>query len=164
MEFIQKIRLALNVLQGILDLRYTETIREDEGGTYGVRLGTSLVQHPVGKVFLRMSFDCNPLRADALKAILYRELNKIVEEGPTLVDFDKTIKNRLKEREQSREHNNFWSGNLYGYYVHGINSALAANYEDIINALTIKDIQDLARQLVTDADVMDIVFVPKTEE
>jgi zinc protease len=164
MEFIQKNRLALNVLQGILDLRYTETIREDEGGTYGVRLGTSLVQYPTGKVYLRMSFDCKPQRADALKAILYRELNKIVEDGPTFVDFDKTIKNRLKEREQSKEHNNFWSGNLYGYYVHGINSALNANYEDIINSLTMKDIQDLARQLVTDADVMDIVFVPKTEE
>jgi len=163
MNFNQKNRLALQVLEGILDLRYTETVREDEGGTYGVRLGSNLLQYPVNKASLKMSFDCDPLKADKLKAIIYRELDKIVAEGPTAVDFDKTIKNMLKDREQSKEHNRFWANTLYSFYYTGINSAIPANYEEILKAMTPKDIQDFTGKLLTNPDLMDIVFVPKAE-
>lgn len=161
-EFNQKNRLALDVLEGILDLRYTETVREDEGGTYGVRIGSNLKQYPVSRASLKMSFDCDPARAEALKAIIYREIDKIINDGPTVVDFDKTIKNKLKDREQAREHNNFWLSSLYGFFYSGINSANKKNYEDILSSMTQKDIQDLAKKLLTKPDLIDVVFVPKT--
>jgi zinc protease len=160
-EFSQKNRLCISVLEGILNLRYTETVREDEGGTYGVRVGAGLTQYPVSKASLKMNFDCDPLRAEALKSIIYREIDKIINEGPTKVDFDKTIQNKLKDREQSREHNGFWLGSLYGFYYSGINTATKANYEDILNAMTQTDIQDFAKKLLTLPDLIDIVFVPK---
>lgn len=37
------------MIQGILDLRFTESIREDEGGTYGVSSNASLSQFPEEK-------------------------------------------------------------------------------------------------------------------
>jgi zinc protease len=160
-KFNQKNKLALDVLEGILDLRYTETVREDEGGTYGVRLGANLNQYPVNRASLKMSFDCDPLRAETLKAIIYREIDKIIKDGPTTVDFDKTIKNKLKDREQAREHNNFWLGSLYSYFYSGINTASKKNYEDILTSMTQKDIQDFAKKFLTQPDLIDIVFVPK---
>jgi zinc protease len=160
-EFNQKNKLMLKVLEGILNLRYTETVREDEGGTYGVRVGANLTQYPFGRASINMSFDCDPLRAEVLKAIIYREIDKIVNEGPTAVDFDKTIQNKLKEREQSREHNGFWSGSLYGFYYSGINTASKANYEDILTSMTQKDIQDFTKKLLAKPDLIDVVFVPK---
>jgi zinc protease len=163
MEFNQKNRLMLDVLEGILDLRYTETVREDEGGTYGVRIGSNLTQYPVNRASLKMSFDCEPARAEALKAIIYREIDKIIKDGPTSVDFDKTVKNKLKDREQAREHNNFWLSSLYGYFYSGINTASKKNYEDILSSMTQKDIQDFAKKFFAKPDLMDIVFVPKTE-
>jgi zinc protease len=163
MEYTQKNRLVLKVLEGILDLRYTETVREDEGGTYGVRIGSNLSQYPESRVSLKMSFDCDPLKADKLKAIIYRELDKIVAEGPTTVDFDKTIKNLQKDREQAKEHNGFWLNSLYSFYYTGINSAVAENYENLLTAMTQKDIQDFTKKLLTDPDLMDVVFVPKAE-
>jgi zinc protease len=42
MEYSQKNALAIRVLKDILDLRYTEKVREDEGGTYGVRLRSGM--------------------------------------------------------------------------------------------------------------------------
>jgi zinc protease len=163
MEYNQKNRLVLKVLEGILDLRYTETVREDEGGTYGVRIGSNLSQYPESRVSLKMSFDCDPLKAEKLKAIIYRELDKIVAEGPTAVDFDKTIKNLQKDREQAKEHNSFWLNSLYSFYYTGINSAVAENYENLLTAMTQKDIQDFTKKLLTDPDLMDVVFVPKAE-
>ena len=160
-EYSQENKLKLAVLDGILDLRYTETVREDEGGTYGVRLSTSINKYPVNKANLNINFDCNPVRSNELKAIIYREINKLIEEGPTAVDFDKTIKNLIKDREQSREHNKFWLNSLYGYYYNGINTALESNYEKILKEMTTKDVQKFAKDFFADADLIDIIFEPK---
>jgi zinc protease len=164
MDFNQRNRLLLSVLNGILTLRYIETIREDEGGTYGVRVGSNLNQFPEGKVSLNLSFDCDPAKAENLKSILYREIDKIVNEGPTAVDFEKTTLNILKERQESREHNYFWMNSLYGYYFSGINSADEANFEELLKSMTVNDIHEFIKSLVTDVDIMDIQFVPKTEQ
>ncbi|MCF8363579.1 MAG: insulinase family protein [Prolixibacteraceae bacterium] len=156
-------KLMMKVLEGILDLRYTETIREEEGGTYGVGVRSGMEQYPVNEGTLRMVFDCDPKRADELKAIIYREIDKIVAEGPTDVDFDKTIKNLLKDREQAREHNNFWLNSLYGYYYSGINSAIPENYEEVLKNMSKEDVHRFTKGFIENADVADVVFVPDTE-
>ncbi|MBN1767019.1 MAG: insulinase family protein [Prolixibacteraceae bacterium] len=162
-DFTPKNNLAMKVLEGILDLRYTETIREAEGGTYGVGVGSGMEQYPVNQGTLRMVFDCDPNRANDLKAIIYREIDKIIDEGPTAVDFDKIIKNLLKDREQSREHNSFWLNSLYSFYFSGINIAKAENYEDLLRNMTQSDIQKFTKKFISDADVADVVFIPKSE-
>ncbi len=162
-NFNQKNRLMMNVLKGILDLRFTEKIREDEGGTYGVRTSTSLSQFPISQGSIIISFDCDPNKADHLKSIIYNEIDKISKEGPTALDFDKTIKNMLKDREQSKNHNNFWTGSLYSLYYSGINTADPSNYEDILNNMKTSDVQDFLKNYLADPDLIDVVFVPKAE-
>ena len=164
MDYHQKNILSVQVLEGILDLRYTETVREDEGGTYGVGIGGGLTQYPTPKANMRIVFDCDPTRAESLKVIIYREIDKILGEGPTEVDFDKTIKNLLKDREQSKEHNNFWLSSIYGYYYSGINTASEENYENILKNMTTKDIQLFAQKFFDHNDVIDVVFIPKTDQ
>lgn len=150
--------LKNKVLEGILRLRYTETIREDEGGTYGVGVGSSFSKYPVSKVTFRINFDCDPLKADHLKSIIYREIDKIREDGPTAEDFDKTIKNMQKEREQSREHNSFWLSSLYNYYTAEVNFADPKNFEDLLKDMKVSDIREFARNLFRDIDKVEIVF------
>ncbi|HPR32301.1 MAG TPA: insulinase family protein [Prolixibacteraceae bacterium] len=160
----QKNKLALEVLDGILDLRYTETVREDEGGSYSVNVGTGFRKDPIEKASLRISFDCDPDRVDELKKIIYREIEKIVAEGPTPVDFEKTVLNKLKDRQQAREHNSFWMGALFSLYRYGINTASEENYETLLKEMTPGDVQQLAQSFFSRPDKMDIVFVPKQSE
>lgn len=160
-DYNQKNNLSMSILKGILDLRYTETVREDEGGTYGVGVGSSMSQFPVNEGTIRILFDCDPKRADELKAIIYREIDKIVAEGPTEVDFSKTINNLLKDREQSRQHNNFWMNSLYTFYYSGIDTASEENYEAILKAMTTNDVKQFANQFFDTANLIDVVFVPK---
>jgi len=160
-DYNQKNNLSMSILKGILDLRYTETVREDEGGTYGVGVGSSMSQYPVNEGTIRILFDCDPKRADELKAIIYREIDKIVAEGPTEVDFSKTINNLLKDREQARQHNNFWLNSLYTLYYSGIDTASEENYEALLKAMTSEDIKQFANQFFNKANLIDVVFVPK---
>ncbi|WP_159520584.1 M16 family metallopeptidase [Sunxiuqinia indica] len=160
-EYNQENILAMKVLKGILDLRYTESVREDEGGTYGVRVGSGLSQYPVERAQVKIMFDCDPSRTEKLKSLIYQEINKIIEEGPTDVDFNKTVSNLLKDRQQSLEHNSFWMNSLYNYYYSGINSADPANYEELLNEMTKQDIQKFAASFFEGADLIDVVFKPK---
>lgn len=153
--------LSMSVLRGVLDLRYTETVREDEGGTYGVSVGAGISQYPTSEGNVRISFDTDPAKAEHLKSIIYREIDKIVAEGPTETDFNKTILNMLKEREQARNHNNFWMGALRNLYFSGIDTASEENYEEVIKALTINDIKSFAASYFANANLVDVVFVPK---
>ena len=152
--------LGLEVINGILDLVYTEKVREDEGGTYGVSVSLSEQKRPTEIGEGVITFDCDPARAKVLKAIIYKELNNIIKSGPTQVNLDKTVSNILKTREENKMHNAYWSGVLSRFYTNGINSDDPANYENILKGFTIMDIKKIASEMFNKADVTDIIFKP----
>ncbi|MBN2773665.1 MAG: insulinase family protein, partial [Prolixibacteraceae bacterium] len=114
--------LELTVVQEILKLRYTEEIREKEGGAYGIGVSGSSDHFPVEEKSLQISFDTDPEKAVKLKSIVFSEIDKIKNNGSTQEDLDKVVTNLKKDREQSRQHNNYWMGVIQRYYLHGYNS------------------------------------------
>ena len=163
MEFTPYMNMVMRVIENILDLRYTESIREEEGGTYGVRIGTSLSKEPVEKARMQIQFDCDPERAADLKQLVYAELDKLASEGPSEEDLSKTVENILKDRQQSKEHNSYYLSTLLSYCIYGINYDDPANYEDIVNNLTPKDVLKVMKEFYEDPNIVDLVFVPKEE-
>ncbi len=163
MEYNPYHRMVLRVIQGVLDLRYVETIREEEGGTYGVGIRTGLSRLPVEKATMRIAFDCDPERAEDLKAKVYAELEKLAAEGPSETDLSKTVENILKDREENKEHNSYYLNTLYEYYLHGINYNDPDNYENIARALTPGDIQKVMEEFYSGPNVVDVVFVPRDD-
>lgn len=152
-----------NILKGILDLRYTENIREKEGGTYGVGVQASSMREPYSEYSMNMSFDCDPDKADHLKSLIYAEIDKLMKEAPKAEEVNKIVSNMKKNREQSKNHNSYWMNAIYSYYVSGINPADPKNFEDIVNKITPKDIQKFTQALFKGADVVDITFRPKAQ-
>jgi len=158
--FNPKTNLMMDILSGILRLRYTDEIREKEGGSYAVGVSASKVHYPKQEKVLQLSFDAEPQRAEQLKSILYREIDKLVDKGPTADDLDKVVKNLLKDREQSKLHNAYWLNAIYGYYQDKINPDAPENFEKILGSLTGEDVKSFAAGFFKTADVVDIVFVP----
>jgi len=157
-------QMVMRVIEGILDLRYVESIREEEGGTYGVGIRTSLSKWPVEKAAMQINFDCDPERAADLKEKVYAELKKLAAEGPSLKDLSKTTENILKDREESKEHNSYYLSTLYSYYLYGINFDDPANYEDIVKGLSVKDVQKVMQAFFDEPNIVDVVFVPQEAE
>lgn len=153
--------VMMKLITGILDLRFVETIREEEGGTYGVSANASLEHYPDPKASLFIMFDTDPEKADHLKGLVYSELENLVENGPTQKDLSKTVENLLKEHEQNREHNSYWMSTLTRLYRHNYNSNDPANYEDIIKSVTVKDVKKIMKKFYKGANVVDLVFSPE---
>ena len=163
-KFVPTNYLKMEVLKNILDLVYTEKVREEEGGTYGVSLNTSSEKRPQEKTNLLIAFECDPARAPELKEIIYRELADMAGNGPSQVNLEKAVSNMLKTREEEREHNSYWGKAVQGYYLNGIDRNDPANYEDILNKLTTKDIRKVVKKLLAKADLLELVFVPENKQ
>ncbi len=161
MKYDLKQSFENTVLKEILDMRYTANIREKEGGTYGVGVFESVSREPVCEYTIGMQFDCEPDRAAHLKSLIYAEIDKLIADGVTEEELSKVVLNIQKNREQSKHHNAYWMGVLNTYYQTGINMDDAANYEQILEKLTPKDIQKYAKKLFNKIDVVDVMFVPK---
>lgn len=152
--------MAMNVVKDVLQLRYTEEIREKEGGTYGIGVAAQNLKYPRNEKMLRVSFDTDPGKAAHLKSIVYRETKKLAETGPEAEELNKVIKNVLKDREQVKPNNSYWMNILVDYYLNGVNFDLPANYEEIIRGMSIKDVRKFARKYFARPDVADVVFIP----
>ena len=155
--------LKMEVLEGILRLRYTEEIREKEGGAYGVSVSGSSGHYPVEEKTLRVNFETDPGKAESLKSIVFSEINKIIKNGPLAEDLGKVVKNLKKNREQSRQHNSYWMNTIYRYYLHGINTDKPENFEKVLDNLSIADIKEFGENFFDYPDIVDVIFVPKGE-
>jgi len=155
-----KSNLIGDIIKGVLTLRYTEEIREKEGGTYGVSVMGSNQHYPKAEKGLQMMFDAEPERSAHLKSIIYSEIDKIIANGPTAEDLDKVVKNLLKNREQNKLHNAYWMGTLSDYYQHNINTDAPENFEKILGSVTREDVKKYAAGFFKGADLVDLIFLP----
>ncbi|MBS2212945.1 insulinase family protein [Carboxylicivirga mesophila] len=163
LKYTPENRIGMSFISAILRLRYTESVREKEGGTYGVGVRASTNQFPQAEGDVSIQFDCDPERANDLIPLIYVEIENMMKTGASDEDITKTRKNILKSRAESKEQNSYWMNNIYSYYVNGTNMALAENYEDIVENMTSKDIKKLAKQFFKKADKIEVVFVPKED-
>ncbi|MCK5782470.1 MAG: insulinase family protein [Flavobacteriales bacterium] len=164
MKYTPYNRLALEVIKEVLDFRFTTEIREKEGGTYGVGLYTSFAKYPVNNMALIFQFDSKPEKAEYLKNRCFEVIDDFVANGPTQEELDKVKQNMLKNREQSKEHNSYWSGVIKNYFVLGEDRNDSKNYEDIVKAFSTKDIKKTASKIFKKIDKVDILILPTEME
>ena len=153
--------MLANVLGDILTLRYTETLREEEGGTYGAGAGASLSKRPVEKASLQVNFDCNPDKVEQLIVIVHNEIEKIAKGEIEQLDLDKTLTSYIKDRKQKQDYNSYDMGVITNYVLEGYNMNDPKNFENIVNDITAKDLQDFTKKLLKGADTYEIVFKPE---
>ncbi|GAA3628429.1 M16 family metallopeptidase [Flavivirga jejuensis] len=145
----------------MLKLRFTETLREEEGGTYGARASAGLSKRPLQKASISVNFDCNPEKAETLITIVHQEIKKIAKGNIIQEDLDKTLTNYLKERKQQKNYNSYDMSLLVNYYRENYNMNASKNFEDIIKTITTKDIQGFVKKLLKGVKSYEIVFKPE---
>jgi len=156
-------RMAMRAIDHILELRYTETIREEQGGSYGVGVRQSVEEYPESRFGISVNFDCDPANADKLKGIVYDEVKKLYTEGPKQEDLMKAREYFLKTREENLKENSYWLRSLEHNHYHGENIFATENYEEVVKSLTVNDIKKAAENYLKDANTVEIVMKPKNE-
>ena len=151
----------MRALADILQLRYTESLREQEGGTYGASTRGTVSKEPKGEATLSVKFDCNPDLAEKLIKIVHQEMKAIEKGNIKQSDLDKTLANYIKEREESKNYNAYDMNLIKRFVLDGYNINDPKNFENIIKSITVKDIKKTMCKVLRKGQSAEIVFKPK---
>ena len=150
--------VALDAANYVIDMVYTKTIREDEGGTYGV--GTSMLaqRSPMERLITQIYFNTNPESVEKLAVLAAKGLKELAENGPSQEQFNMAIENFKKNLPESRINNGYWMNCLQTWNEHGINYDV--EYEEAINTLTPEDVKAVLQELLSQGNVIKIASFP----
>ena len=156
-----KNRLTMSFLTQALNSRYLISIREEKGGTYGVRVSGGFEDAPFETYQLRVQFDTNEKQADELSEIVLAEIQKIAAEGPLAEDIEKTREFYVKEWSNTLEQNAGWMRVIRAWYENGVDQY--GTYEQIIKDLKYSDVQKLAKKVLKDNNMVYVVMRPEAK-
>lgn len=159
--FNLKNQLLARILADMLQLRYDQTLREEEGGTYGASTYGDVYKRPVQEAVLFVRFDCNPEKTEKLIAIVHKEINKMAAGEIDQKDLDKILTNYLKGRKQDKDLNTYDLELLSNFYREGYNMDKPENFENILKSVTRRDIARFTAELLKKSKSYQIVFKPQ---
>ena len=149
---------AMDAISYIMDMRYTESLREEEGGTYGASAAGNLTRRPKQRAVYQVYFDCKPALCDRLRELAIDGFKKLAEEGPSDEELAAAKLNLQKNLPESRQRNNWWLNGIEIYLNYGVDRDAA--YEEAINNLSKKSIQALAKEVLSQDNFIEIVMKP----
>jgi len=159
--YTPKEALAMDALGEVLTIKLVEELRENESGVYGVSARGSMNKIPNGSYNFNISFPCGPENADKLTTSALRELQKIIDNGPQASDIAKYKEAELLEYKKNIKENRYWLTNFSRSYINGTSPEDILKSEEKINAITAKDIQDVAKKYLTKDKVIGMLMPEK---
>jgi len=162
--FSEKNQIMAYMLSQLLDKRYLDKIREDEGGSYGVQTQSSLSKNPFPVFSLRVSFDCNPEKDNKLLQIVYDELDIITKNDVSDKDLSDIKEDLIKSNQQNVKSNSYWMNTIVDQLKTNDKFISSNEYEKLIKSISVKDIKKYAAEVLPNADKVEVVMQSKTDQ
>lgn len=145
----EKEALALSALGEVVTIKVIEKLREDESGIYGGGARGYMSKVPYGNYSFSINFPCGPENADKLTKSAIAELQKLIDNGPEQKDLDKYKEGEYNDYKTDIKDNMYWMNALAKNQLDGTDKYEILNYQEKVKALTVKDLQDVAKKYLT---------------
>ena len=161
MEYTQQNMMVMGMLSACLQSRYNQVIREEKGGSYGVTVNGLLLRQPIGTYDLKVTFQTNPEMAEELVRVVKDELARIADKGPDPEDLNKHLEYWRKMETQNMKNVQARLILLQTYYTWG--EDWDADCDKLLNSITPEKVRELARKIMADGNLKEVVVNPKTK-
>lgn len=151
--------IKLNALAEIFRMEFTGKIREEEGGTYGVRVHQEAEKLPKEGFTLQFQFDSDPGRRTALTDVMNSVVFAMQQHGPDAEKLMKVKEYMLKQHADNLKENSYTLQNTWQYYIHSID--LEKDYMKQVNMLTESSLQQFAQQLLGQGNQVEVSMTPQ---
>ncbi len=141
--FSAKNDLALDFLQRVLQIAYTDSVREEKGGTYGVSVSFNLDKEETPDALLKISYNANPDRYDELNPIIYQQLKNIADNGPAESSMQKVKQYLIKQYAQMEITNDYWEYIIW--HELDDDTDFDKDYCKMVEQMTPQDVQNMAK-------------------
>ncbi len=160
-EFSPKADLTLDFLKRCLSIAYTDSVREEKGGTYGVGVDFNLERDDHPSAMLRISYNADPTRYEELNPIVRQQLKNIADNGPAETSMSKVKEYLLKQYDQNCITNDYWS-----YIVwHELEDEadFDADYKKMVREMTAADVKRMAQRMFYDGKCIEVTMLSEKE-
>ena len=138
---------------------------EKMGGTYSPSINVSSSRIPEAEVDWTFYINCNPDSASLIENAALEILNKYIKEGPDAETLAKVQEQQIINRQNAKQNNNFWMGQIAGSYRYNESRDYVVNdYEALVKSVTAKEIQAAAKQFIDLKHYATIFLKPEASE
>ena len=137
--------VAATTLQQILEMLYTEEIREKDGGTYGIGVQLMLTRYPKNRLQLSVNLDTNKEQAESAANKIRECIDRIAKYGPDPMMMQKSLEYQQKTLTNYVGTNDYWMQAIMQNIQYNTDDALTP--AAALKQLTPADIRKMARLL-----------------
>ena len=150
----------------VLRIKMRESMREDKGGVYGVRVSGNVEQFPSKKYSITVSFNADPPMVDELIATALLDIENAKKTGAADKDLTKVKETQRQGRIKDLKENRFWMRQLQAYYKNGSDPSKLTqkNYEAYVNGLNSDAVKTAANKYFDMNSFVSIVMLPEESE
>ncbi len=164
LEWTDKNRMSIALLQEVIDIKLVEVIREKMSGVYSPQAMINMDHYPKSEYTVMVMFGCSPKMANKLTKAVFGIMKELIKKGPSQVDMDKAKEAVIRERETNMKKNNFWLRKLESAYQNGDDINKTMNFDEQVKAMTIDDLKQVSQKIFTKEHYVRVVLEPETEK
>lgn len=153
-------KLGFAMLMNILSIKLRESMREDQGGVYGVSFSGSPTRYPTPEYSITSMWGCNPDNTEKLSQTVLDEMSRIRKNGPAMEDLYKVKETFIRERETMIRENSYWLSALQNLFLNGDRLMTLDEYKAFVNSFTVKDIKKIADKYLDTEHYVKVTLTP----
>lgn len=163
-EYNRDNRLQLAALLDVLNIKIIEKLREDMSGMYGGGMNGAVMKRPYEHYSIQATVPCGPENADKLTAALLDIIKTAQEKGIEQKDLDKVKETWKKQYHVRLQSNDYWLENLSNAFINQDNPGNILDYEQKIETISTKDLQEIAKKYLTLNNMVKSVMYPESSK
>ncbi len=160
--YSEDLELKADAIAEILNIRIIEELREKIQGIYGGGMNASVEKVPYANYTFFVQLPCGPEKVDTLLYAMNAEIAKLKKDGPSAANLAKVKQQWLEQNKVAMKENGTWLGQLLETTFPGSSNQRFLHYDQYVNALTAKQVQDAANLLLNGKNVVTAVLRPET--
>ena len=163
-EWSQQNRYNFNSMIEALNIKLREVLREDKGGTYGVRVSGYASLYPRQEYQISVRWGCDPDRVDELVNAALQQIDSAKLKPFDPVYIDKVRETQRRGYEVNLKLNGFWLNNLRSYYENNEDPEMILNYPKLVENSNANAIQNAAKKYFNMNNYVKVVLYPEKKQ
>ena len=137
--------ILVDMLEQAMSMLYTETVREEEGGAYGVPVSASLSEYPEEIAVVQIQLPTAPDKLDRMMQVVYDGVEKVCNEGPSEDYLQKIKEYMVRSHAENLKKNGYWMNQMVN--LTRFNTDYVTGYDEAVQSITTADVKELAQKI-----------------
>ena len=146
--------MLMSMLQQLMTMHYTESVREDEGGAYGVPVQGAVDDYPEEIAEFIVQLPTAPEKRARMTELVYAGVDKMCADGPKAEDLQKVKEYMHRKHAEDLKENTYWMTSLIRQTR--FNYDEVTNYDAMVDQITAKEIQDFAKKVLKSGNIIEV--------